>query len=87
MASPGQLAALVAAPHVAPGVFQVPGFWTCPAQARKVDDSGEGVIMLVSGGDAGLRLQPGGAPAAWSLTNPAQWGEPFLLIADPEDLR
>ena len=59
----------------------------CPAQARKVDDSGEGVILLLSGGDAGLRLQPTQPPAPWSLKSPAQWGEPFLLISDPQDLR
>jgi len=59
----------------------------CPALARKVDDSGEGVIFLISGGDAGLRLKPSGDPAAWSVDHPAQWGEPFLLIPDAEDLR
>ena len=60
---------------------------SCPVQARKVDDSGEGVIFLVSGGDAGLRLQPAGKPAVWSLESPTQWGESFLLIADPNDLK
>ncbi len=59
----------------------------CPAQARKVDDSGEGVILLVSGGDAGLRLQLAGKPEPWRLDHPVQWGEPFLLISDPQDLR
>jgi hypothetical protein len=59
----------------------------CPAQARKVDDSGEGVILLVSGGDAGLRLQLAASPQPWRLDAPGQWGEPFLLIADPNDLR
>jgi hypothetical protein len=59
----------------------------CPALARKVDDSGEGVILLVSGGDAGLRLKPAGDPAPWAMDQPAQWGLPFLLIPDPSDLR
>lgn len=59
----------------------------CPVQARKVDDSGEGVILLVSGGDAGLRLQPAEQSAPWSLKHPAQQGEPFLLISDSQDLR
>ena len=58
----------------------------CPALARKVDDSGEGVVMLVSGGDAGLRFQSAERPAPWVLTDPAQWGAPFLLIAGPVDL-
>ena len=49
----------------------------CPALARKVDDSGEGVVLLVSGGDAGLRLQPAhraarvGAPRQSSLAGSA----------------
>ena len=59
----------------------------CPALARKVDDSGEGVVMLVSGGDAGLRLQRADAPTAWRLESPAQWGIPFLLMADAQDLQ
>ena len=58
----------------------------CPALARKVDDSGEGVVLLISGGDAGLRLQPADAPAPWRLDNSRQWGMPFLLIADAQDL-
>ena len=60
---------------------------TCPALARKVDDSGEGVVLLVSGGDAGVRLQPEGARAPWQLGDPEQWGLPFLLVGDPQDLR
>lgn len=58
-----------------------------PAQARKVDDSGEGIVWLVSGGDAGLRLQPAWQPRPWSLDEGGQWGMPFLLMADPRDLR
>lgn len=58
-----------------------------PAVARRVDDSGEGVVHLVSGGDAGLRLQPERRQATWQLTDLQQFGMPFLLIADPQDLR
>jgi hypothetical protein len=36
---------------------------TTPAVVRKVDDSGEGVVLLLSGGTAGLRFQPVGASA------------------------
>ena len=57
------------------------------AIARRVDDSGEGVVYLVSGGDAGLRLQPERRQATWQLTDTQQFGAPFLLIADPKDLR
>ena len=59
----------------------------CPALARKVDDSGEGVVFLISGGDAGLRLQPTGQQEVWRLESSVQWGAPFLLIAEPQDLR
>ncbi|OGX31593.1 MAG: hypothetical protein A3I71_01075 [Omnitrophica WOR_2 bacterium RIFCSPLOWO2_02_FULL_63_16] len=58
----------------------------CEAVARKVDDSGEGTTTLVSGGEAGLRLQPVDGATAWRLDDPRQWGEPFLLIGDPQDL-
>ena len=60
---------------------------TVPALARKVDDSGDGVALLVSGGDAGLRLQPAGCRAPWRLDDASQRGIPFLLIAESGDLR
>ena len=59
----------------------------CPALIQKVDDSGEGVAFLVNGGDAGLRLKPAATAAAWRLDDPAQRGEPFLLVTDLEDVQ
>lgn len=52
---------------------------TIPAQARKIDDSGEGTCYMVTGGAWGLRLRdPSGV----------EWGEAFLLLpADGADLR
>ena len=75
----------------APGWCSVTG-WTqaghpTTAQARKVDDSGEGIVWLVTGGDAGLRLQPVGRQRSWRLEEPHQWGSPFLLLGDPTDIR
>lgn len=58
-----------------------------PALARKVDDSGDGVALLVSGGDAGLRLQPADSHSPWRLDDTAQHGAPFLLVPDVSDLR
>ena len=58
-----------------------------PAQAQKVDDSGEGVAILIHGQDAGLRFRPSGSSTHWSVHDPAQWGEPFLLTTDASDLR
>ena len=57
-----------------------------PAVAQKVDDSGEGVAFLVCGADAGLRLRPAKETGPWRLEEPGQWGEPFLLVSDLDDL-
>lgn len=69
-----------------PAWYDVTG-WTaddrpCPALARRVDDSGEGLALLVTGGDAGLRLRPADAHGGWRLDDPQQWGLPFLLLPD-----
>ncbi len=58
-----------------------------PAQAQKVDDSGEGVAILIHGHDAGLRFRPTGSTAPWTLQDPAQWGEPFLITTDAGDVK
>ena len=60
-----------------------------PAQARKVDDSGEGICYLVFGGLWGLRLKDPACSHAWSLEDGGhQWGEGFLLLPPTgEDLR
>jgi len=77
--------------HGSPQWCRVTG-WTlqgssCPSLGRKVDDSGEGVVLLVSGGEAGLRVQPADHQESWRLDHPAQWGVPFLLLADAQDVR
>ena len=54
----------------------------CPAMACRVDDSGEGLAVLVTGGEAGLRLRPAGSGSTWSLEDAGQWGASFLLMAD-----
>lgn len=60
----------------------------CPAVARKVQDSGEGTASLVTGGRWGLRFKPPICSHPWNVTDPHQWGEPFLLLsADSADLR
>ena len=53
----------------------------CPAMAAVAEDSGEGVILLVYGGADGIRLRPAAAPAPWRLSDPSQWGEPCLMLA------
>ncbi len=58
----------------------------CAAWVQKVDDSGDGTAFLLHGGDAGLRLQPAGRSAAWRLEDPAQWGAPFLIVGERDDV-
>lgn len=60
----------------------------CPAMACLVEDSGEGACYLVFGGTWGLRLRDSSSPAPWNVSDPEQWGVPFLLLAgNAEDLR
>lgn len=58
------------------------------ALGRKVEDSGEGICYLIYGGVWGLRLKEPTCQHAWSLEDPHQWGEGFLLLpADGQDVR
>ena len=55
-------------------------FGPCPARAVLVEDSGEGIVMLIYGGDEGIRLKSSDEEEAWDLSSPRQWGEPCLLL-------
>ena len=64
------------------------GGQTGPALARKVDDSGDGTCYLVYGGRWGIRLKEPTCRDPWNISEPHQWGEPFLLLsADGADLK
>ena len=52
----------------------------CPARAALSEDSGEGVILLVYGGDEGIRLKPAGSTDGWDLSSSQQWGEACLML-------
>lgn len=52
----------------------------CPAYAALAEDSGEGVILLVYGGEEGVRLKPIDTEEGWGLDRPNQWGEPCLML-------
>ena len=56
------------------------------AYAVRVEDSSEGSAFLVYGGDWGLRLRPADSLAAWGHEDTAQWGEPYLVLSDAEDI-
>ena len=60
----------------------------CPASACTIEDSGDGECYLVTGGAWGLRMKRQSSAAPWSMEDPEQWGEPFLLLGgDGADLR
>ena len=54
----------------------------CIAMSALAEDSGEGVVLLIYGGDEGLRLQPAGSSDDWDLANSVQWGEACLMLAE-----
>jgi|SRR5579863_9163114 len=58
----------------------------CLAQGVPVEDSGEGTVYLLFGGSWGLRFRPIIPDEPWNIQNPRQWGEPYLLLGDPQDL-
>jgi hypothetical protein len=62
------------------------GGWV-QAYATKINDSGNGTAYLITGGEWGIRIKPShltGEP--WSLTNERQWGEPFKVYGEAEDI-
>lgn len=59
----------------------------CPAMAQPVEDSGAGTVVLVFGGNWGIRLRPIEIEEEWSLDSARQWGEAYLLLADQRDVR
>ena len=56
------------------------GSGPCPAMVALSEDSGEGVVLLVYGGDEGIRLRPVGTPGEWDLSDGNQWGEACLML-------
>jgi hypothetical protein len=52
----------------------------CPAQAASVWDSGDGVALLIYGGDEGIRLKHADSQELWDITDPTLWGGPCLLV-------
>ncbi len=58
-----------------------------PAQAVKIADSGAGYAYLIFGGSWGIRLRPERFKKEnWELSNPNQWGEPFKIYGEEEDI-
>lgn len=60
---------------------------TADAFLCPVEDSGSGTAYLLYGvGNCGLRFKVD-PEKPWSLADPTQWGEPFLLLADLHDVK
>ena len=59
---------------------------TTAAFVQPVEDSGSGMVYLLYGGNCGVRFKPADREAPWDLNDPSQWGEPFLLLGDSQDL-
>ena len=59
----------------------------CPALVQKVDDSGDGIALLIRGGDAGLRFREEGSSLDWDINEPSQRGESFYITTDADDIR
>ena len=75
-------------PGIPPGVYQVTG-WSSedngtptPAMYAPVSDSGQAVVHLVFGGDWGIRMKPAESASEWSLDDPDQFGEPYVMLMD-----
>ncbi len=70
------------------GMYQVTGWSSaddgapCAAMYAPVSDSGQAVVHLVFGGDWGIRMKPAESNANWDITDPEQFGEPYLMLMD-----
>ena len=58
----------------------------CPAMAATAEDSGEGVIMLIYGGEDGIRLKPTDDGNPWDASTPGQWGEACLMLGSDVEI-
>ena len=71
-----------------PGVYRVTGWSSedngspCAAMYAPVSDSGQAQVHLVFGGDWGIRMKPDESTADWSLDDPEQFGEPYVMLMD-----
>lgn len=75
-------------PGRAPGEYQVTGWSSdnggtpCAAMYCPVSDSGQAVVHLVFGGDWGIRMKPANSTVDWSIDDPEQFGEPYIMLLD-----
>ncbi len=74
------------------GVYEVTGWSSegggtpCPAMYVPVSDSGQAIAHLISGGDGVFGCARRGSSADWDLVDEDQWGEPYLVLTDEDDV-
>ena len=79
-------------PDMPHGVYEVTGWSSeddgspCPAMYAPVSDSGQAVVHLVCGDDWGIRLKPADSAEDWDIDSTNQWGMPYLMLTDREDI-
>ena len=55
----------------------------CPAFACHIEESGDGVALLIFGGSGGIRMKSIGDNSNWNVANSNQWSESHLVY--PKD--
>tara|TARA_B100001123_G_C14877925_1_gene854767 strand:+ start:50 stop:400 length:351 start_codon:yes stop_codon:yes gene_type:complete len=51
----------------------------CPAYACYIEESGDGVALLIYGGSGGIRMKRMDDDSRWDVDNPNQWSESHLV--------
>lgn len=51
----------------------------CPAYACRIEESGDGVALLIFGGSGGIRMKPINDDSNWDVNNSNQWSESHLV--------
>lgn len=51
----------------------------CPAYACRVEESGDGLALLIYGGSGGIRMKPLEDESLWDAMSSTQWGESHLV--------
>ena len=59
----------------------------CDATAIVVGDSGSGQVLMICGGEYGIRLRPASSRSPWDLEANDQTGEPDMLLPVSSELR
>ncbi|MEK7412905.1 MAG: hypothetical protein AAB263_06280 [Planctomycetota bacterium] len=60
-----------------------------PAHLQPIEESGDGPARLIHGGEHGLRFAvlPVTGSVRWSLDDPKQWSEPFVIVTPEVEFR